>query len=112
MGLHAKALDAYRKSGLESRGIPWRVARLYALQGRRDEARRMLAGLSPARPTNPATAAAAYAALGDNDTAFHLLFAMERGDAFNYVKVDPPLERLHSDPRWGDLLRTMNLTPD
>ncbi len=112
MGLYAKALDAYRKSGLETRGIPWRLARLHALQGRHDEARQLLARLSPARPTNPSVAAAAYAALGDKDTAFHLLFTMERGDTFNYVKVDPPLESLHSDPRWGELLRKMNLTPD
>jgi hypothetical protein len=72
----------------------------------------MLKDLSVRRAPRPAVAAAAYVALGDKDEAFRLLFAMQRGDGFNYVKVDPPLESLHSDPRWSELLRHMNLPID
>jgi hypothetical protein len=59
-------------------------------------------------------AAEAYAALGDKDEAFKLLFAMaeQGGDTLNYVKVEPSLESLHSDPRWPVLLRRMNFPTD
>jgi TolB-like protein/DNA-binding winged helix-turn-helix (wHTH) protein/Tfp pilus assembly protein PilF len=109
MGVYEKALAAYQKSGETT---SWRVARLYAHMGRYDEARRMLEDLSARKAPRAALAAAAYAALGDKDEAFKLLFAMQGGDAFNYVKVDPPLDGLHSDPRWRVLLRHMNLPLD
>ena len=48
----------------------------------------------------------------DKDEAFKLLFAMPRGEGFNYVMVDPPFDSLHSDPRWRELLRHMNLSAD
>ena len=55
-----------------------------------------------------------YAALGDNDEAFRLLFKnTEVRDGLGvYVKVDPPLDPLHSDPRWQVLLRRMKLPLD
>ena len=72
----------------------------------------MLEDLSARKAPFSAVAASAYAALGDKDEAFKLLFAMQGGDGFNYVKVDPPLDGLHSDPRWRELLRHMNLPID
>ena len=72
----------------------------------------MLMDLSARNAPRPAVAASAYAALGDKNEAFRLLFAMQRGDGFNYVKVDPPFDSLHSDPRWRELLRHMNLPID
>ena len=54
--------------------------------------------------------ATTYAALGDKDEAFRLLFQVtEERDGLNYVKTDPRLDSLHSDPRWHTLLRRMNL---
>jgi tetratricopeptide (TPR) repeat protein len=107
MGLYEKALTALQ--GSDASGNPWRFVRVYALLGKRDEARRLLKKLAAMPPPPSAVVAAAHAALGDKDEAFRVLFAMRVGDGFNYVKVDPPLESLHSDPRWNELLRRMNL---
>jgi hypothetical protein len=82
--------------------------------GRRDEALGMLKDLE--RTTEPLGfnkyyAATAWAALGDKDEAFRLLFSVveERGHInIHYLNVDPSLDVLHSDPRWKALLRRMN----
>jgi TolB-like protein/DNA-binding winged helix-turn-helix (wHTH) protein/Tfp pilus assembly protein PilF len=106
MGRYAEALAAYQQ--VDAPGSPWRVVRTYALLGEHDQARRMLDDLS-GRYVPAALAASAWAALGDKDEAFKLLFAMPRNEGFNYVMVDPPFDSLHSDPRWNELLRQMNL---
>jgi TolB-like protein/DNA-binding winged helix-turn-helix (wHTH) protein/Flp pilus assembly protein TadD len=82
------------------------IARVYALMGRHREARHMIRGLK----ANADTIAAVYAALGDEDEAFRILEkAVEERQLIVVLKVDPPLENLHSDPRWKVLLRRMNL---
>jgi tetratricopeptide (TPR) repeat protein len=93
------------------------VARVCALMGKKNEARRMLAELKAT--TDPASfsdipVARAYAALGDKDEAFKVLFRLvdERENYATYVKADPPFESLHSDKRWNGLLRRMNLPPE
>jgi TolB-like protein/DNA-binding winged helix-turn-helix (wHTH) protein/thioredoxin-like negative regulator of GroEL len=109
MGLYAKALAAYQKADTPNPGDAWRVVQIYARSGRHEEARRMLEELSARKAPRAVVAAGAHAALGDKDEAFKLLFAMPRDEGFNYVKVDPPFDSLHSDPRWGELLHHMNL---
>jgi hypothetical protein len=58
--------------------------------------------------------AGVYAALGDKDAAFRLLFKSvdERIDWPIFIKADPLFDSLHSDPRWTELLRRMNLPTD
>ena len=86
------------------------IARVYALTGRQREARQMISGLKA-----PAIGmAAVYVALGDKDEAFRVLekAVQERNSYLVYFKEDPPLENLHSDPRWRTLLRRMNFPPE
>lgn len=55
--------------------------------------------------------AAIYVALNDNDSAFHWLdeAIKNRADWLVFLKVDPRFDRLHSDPRFTELLRQLNL---
>jgi hypothetical protein len=48
-----------------------------------------------------------YCWLGDRDSAFHWLLQAEQEHAvgFTFVRVDPHLEALRSDPRFRELLR-------
>lgn len=52
-------------------------------------------------------------ALGQKDEAFaRLERAYHARDSWmDYLKIDPRLDGLHSDPRLADLLRRMNLSP-
>jgi tetratricopeptide (TPR) repeat protein len=120
MGRYREALDNFEKArshGGRALDISAEVARVYARMGKPAEARRMLQELKATTdPASFATApvAFAYAALGDKDEAFRLLFRLvdERNNLATHIKADPPLESLHSDPRWKELLRRMNLPPE
>jgi hypothetical protein len=54
-----------------------------------------------------------YAGLGEKDQAFEWLEkAYEAHDkGLIYLKVDPPVDPLRSDPRFQDLLRRMKFPP-
>jgi adenylate cyclase len=86
------------------------IARVHALAGRQREARQMISAVKPP----PILAAGVYAALGDKDAAFRILEKAieERDSLLVNIKEDPPLENLHSDPRWTALLRRMNYPPE
>ncbi len=58
--------------------------------------------------------AALYSVRGDPDGAFHWLerAIAQRDTAAYWLKIDPLLRPLHGDPRFGTLLRRMNLPPD
>ena len=107
MGKYVDALALYEKMqaiqgnpGSDSADI----ARVYARMGRRSEARQMLKRLGD-------RSADVYTALGDKDAAFRLLFKSvdERNNWPIFIKADPLFESLHSDPRWTELLRRMNV---
>jgi hypothetical protein len=75
--------------------------------GRGSEARRLLRGLQ-GTAGGPAVV---YAALGEHDTAFTLLFRAVDGreDWLPFIKADPDFDALHADHRWTELLQRMHL---
>ncbi|HEU4386842.1 MAG TPA: tetratricopeptide repeat protein [Blastocatellia bacterium] len=82
------------------------LLRVYSLTGKQREARQLLRRLKEP----PISIAAVYASLGEKDEAFRILERAvdERSAHLVYLKEDPPLEALHSDPRWKALLHRMN----
>ena len=83
--------------------------------GRHDEARAILEGILVGRHEQWVTAyeiATIYCLLGDKDNAFRWLSQAEREHAvgFTFVRVDPHLEVLRSDPRFDQLLRGTDKT--
>lgn len=114
MGRYAEALALLEKANALNRppGHSLQAARIYARMGKRKEARQILDALPKTRRYYSGFAGV-YAALGDKDEAFRLLFMLsEQRPMLNYTKTDPPLEPLRSDPRWPVLLRRMNLAMD
>jgi tetratricopeptide (TPR) repeat protein len=111
MGRYVDALALYERRRASfpnpSRTDSGDIARVYARMGRVSESRRMLARLGD-------DSADVYAALGDNDAAFRLLFKSvdERIEWPIYIKADPRFDGLHADSRWNDLLGRMNLPTD
>jgi hypothetical protein len=61
--------------------------------------------------TGPETIATVYAGLGDRDKAFEWLEKayQERSPRLTWLKVEPMLDSIRSDPRYADLLRRMGL---
>jgi TolB-like protein/Tfp pilus assembly protein PilF len=114
-GRYSEALAIYDKARV-LRGNPpdnppflELLAGVYARMGKRSEAKRILEGLGDDGPPG------AYTALGDHDEAFRLLFKMvaeRRSWVAVFIKSDPQFASLHSDPRWQELLRRMNLPTD
>jgi serine/threonine protein kinase/tetratricopeptide (TPR) repeat protein len=113
------AIAAQRKAAEIFGNASWpleEIARDYALAGRLPEARQALLDLlarSQHTHVSPFGIAKVYAALGDKDQAFAQLEQAytQRSVFMVSLKVDPELDSLHSDPRFTDLLRRMNLQP-
>jgi tetratricopeptide (TPR) repeat protein len=108
LGRYDEAKQMFEKAAqLRSEGPhTTRVARIYALSGRQHEAREIL---SQAKQGAFETAGV-YVALGDTDQAFKILekAVEEHNGLLVYIKEDPTLDKLHSDPRWQRLLQRMN----
>jgi serine/threonine protein kinase/tetratricopeptide (TPR) repeat protein len=87
----------------------------YALSGQRTEAEKIIAQLKVSSPQTyvpPYNMATIYAGLGDKDQAFAWLNRAydERSDNLVlFIKVDPQVDNLRSDPRFGELLRRIGL---
>jgi tetratricopeptide (TPR) repeat protein len=91
-----------------------RLARLYYLMGRRDEAHRMLAELLSRASSDSSMAyqmGVLYAAMGDKDQAFAWLTKPvdEREGSEVWLKVDPQLDSLRQDERFTALMRRVGL---
>jgi tetratricopeptide (TPR) repeat protein len=90
------------------------IARDYALEGKLPEAHQALRDLLARAHhfrVSPYGIATVYAALGDKDQAFAQLEQAykQRTEYMDFLKVDPELDSLRSDPRFQGLLRSMNL---
>ena len=90
------------------------MARDYALEGKLPEARQAIRDfLTRTRQIHgtPYNLAAVFAALGDKDQAFAQLeqALAQRSEFMDFLKVDPELDSLRSDPRFQSLLSRMKM---
>ncbi len=89
------------------------LAHAYAAAGRMRQALRELTVLKQSLPAPDRAfqVALVYTALGDNDQAFEWLnnACHERSYFVTFIKTDPRMDSLRSDPRYSDLLRRMGL---
>ena len=65
-------------------------------------------------PPNFTTAETLYSSVDGFEAGINGLYSLvrEERNGLNYVKTEPRLDSLHSDPRWQLLLRRMNLPVD
>jgi TolB-like protein/Tfp pilus assembly protein PilF len=97
-----------------SPGVIGVLINAYARAGRRSDALRLLAELNRRRRAGYVPAKAfvnAYLGLGEEDQTFAWLEQAykERSNILQFLKVDPNLDPLRSDPRFADLLRRVGL---
>jgi tetratricopeptide (TPR) repeat protein len=90
------------------------LGHVYAMEGRREEARRLLdqlRGESKKSYVSSYHAAVIYAGLGEKDKAFEMLdqATQERSTLLVYLRKDPRLMTLRSDPRFQALLDRVGL---
>ncbi|HKO95543.1 MAG TPA: protein kinase [Pyrinomonadaceae bacterium] len=119
-GMHAEALAAYEQERVFAGDTPTthaKRAHVLAATGKLDEARSIVEEIVAQRDEQFVTAyeiAIIYSWLGDNDKAFEWLAQAEREHAvgFTFVRVDPHLDPLRSDPRFADLVGSIHRTND
>jgi len=120
MGRYEEAITAFGKARDLSEANSLTLACLghaYALAGRRDGAITILEELkkpSEQRYISPYSLAIVYTGLGEKDLGIEWLGkALEAHDVWLvWLKRDPRLDPLRSDPRFPDLLRRMNFPDD
>jgi len=118
-GRFDEAIAALQKArGIEDQiAVPLgELAHAYAGSGRKAEARQALAELlerSKRGHVSKYIIATVYAALGDKNEALNRLEQAyaERSWYLAFLKVDPELDSLRSEPRFQDLVRRMNFPP-
>jgi serine/threonine protein kinase/Flp pilus assembly protein TadD len=116
-GRYDEAIAQLQKGRELSGGNPVLVSALghaYASAGRMEDARKILAELmelSTHRRVSPFDLAVLNAALGDKEKAFEWLERAyaERNEYMSFMRVDPRLAPLKSDPRFADLLQRIGL---
>jgi hypothetical protein len=118
--MHAEALAAYEQERVFAGDTPTthaKRAHVLAATGKHDEARAIVEEIVAGREEQFVTAyeiAIIYSWLGDHDKAFEWLAQAEREHAvgFTFVRVDPHLDPLRSDPRFADLVGSIHRTND
>jgi len=115
---HAEAISELQGAvDASRRGVSWVVGALghaYAVSGNQAEALRILEELlerNKREAIDLTSVAAIYAGLGDTENALTSLEKAcdNRGMSGILLKVDPRFEPLHSEPRFQEVLRRMNL---
>lgn len=117
-GMQSEALAAFEQERSFAGDTPTtraKRAHVLAATGSDGEARMILEEILAQRQEEWVTAyeiAIIYCLLGERDNAFDWLVQAEREHAvgFTFVRVDPHLESLRSDPRFADLLRGTDKT--
>ena len=117
-GLHSETLAAFEQERSFAGDTPTthaKRAHVLAAIGKRGEARTILEEIIAKRGQNWVTAyeiAIIYTLLDEFDNAFRWLAQAEREHAvgFTFVRVDPHLTKLRSDPRFNDFLRETEKT--
>jgi TolB-like protein/thioredoxin-like negative regulator of GroEL len=116
-GMHPEAIAGLR-AALNSIGrnpeIEGELGHALGLAGRRAEAQAILEGLShlsATRYVSPYSIALVHAGLGDRDQALAWLDKAyaERSDYMPYLRLEPMLDGLRSDPRFTALVRRVGL---
>jgi eukaryotic-like serine/threonine-protein kinase len=116
-GMYPEAIAEFEKAIASSGGSPLmraEYAHTLALSGDTERAQyelQSLIDLSKQKYLSSYHIAAIHVALKDKDRAFESLETAfrDRADWMAFLKVDPRFDSLHSDPRFADLLRRMNL---
>jgi len=114
-GRYDQAIAAIQKAAEADPDWRWALGPIYALAGRSDEARKLLAELNRQKviPWTAFWRATIYGALGENDEAFRWINYPRHHAWLPWIRVLPGwgFERLRTDPRFPDQLRRMNLPP-
>lgn len=108
--MYEEALGVQRKAGTGNPALMWSQGLTYALAGRRDDARRILAELERTGG-DTLRVAQIHLTLGARDEALRWLEAAyeERNSNVPWIGITPSLRPLRNDPRFADLLRRMKL---
>src|SRR5437588_1467408 len=117
-GMYAQAVATFQelnKVAPDSINALASLARADALAGKTDETRKILAQLkelSARRYVSPYRVAMIYAALGDKEQTFAWLEKayQERANMLVFLKVEPQLDGLRSDPRFASLVQRVGLS--
>ena len=117
-GMFQEAIAEYKKNLLLAGDDPYVISLLgyaYAVSGQHEEAKETLNQLQELQKKQyvpPYSIALIYTGLGEKDRAFEWLEKAfeDRSGAMIYLKVEPMLDRLRSDPRLSNLIQRLGLT--
>ena len=117
-GMFKEAIAEYEKARAldDSPVLVASLAHGLAVSGRKDEARKLLDELndrSQHRYVSAYDVALVHIGLGENDRAFEMLEKayQERSSGLSWLRVDPRLNPLRSDPRFANLMARVGLPP-
>ena len=115
-GRFPEAIAALKQGiSLEGTNEVWSsLGHAYAMSGKREEAQKVIEHLkepSVHEYVAPYNIAVIYAGLGEKDEAFVWLNRayQERSYLLTYLTADERLDKLHSDPRFDELVRRVGL---